>query len=238
MFILIKKITELFKKKKDDKPKPIKVTLNVPDFNKNKIFEDYVFAYKQMNIQAFLEVKQSFLATLQLGQILPAKWIDQSCTLFNVNPRLILTLLEKHYGLITAKTSLPMEVLNKALNIGVSETMGTLPVYQGLDKQIYNCAKNHRRFFDLFVMNGRVKVNCVDDDTVVAENAITYAMYMNDPFVGTEDLYKKYRPDADGDIPGALKIELVKKAPFGVYKTCMIWKELFENESSIGVLHT
>ena len=236
------------------------------NFNKNKVFEDYEFNYSPLNIEKTLSKFGSFLLTYQIVDTPVITWIDNVCQTFNVNPRLILSLLEQYHKLITSTEPPAKEILDYALDMGIgsvdsfgfTQNLKLATTFMGLDKQIYHCVKNHRRWFDLAGAKVNTRINCVDDE-VNPQNAFTYALYMCDPFVGMKNLYRvSVMKDSNNEaIEEEIKISrpknifkyllsfiskrfmdetkvlkrdtnLMKEAPFGVYQTWNVWGQLFK----------
>lgn len=232
-------------------------------FDKDKVFDDYLFNYSPLSFKQILGKYNSFLLEYKINyNVSLIDYLDMVCQKFNVNPKLILVLLEKYYGLVKSTNIPTKEVLNYALDIGKGMTQSLhVPkfnmMFEGIDKQIHFCAMYHRRWFDQ--ANGKIdiEINCTDGE-IRPQNAFTYALYMCDPYVGEKDLYKKnvVKDQQGTPIEEGIKnvrplqpfkylmsfisdkymvkvkmykqdIKLVKKAPFGVYKTYKIWEELF-----------
>ena len=210
----------LFRKEKKIIYKSVKIDRK---FNKNKVFDDGLFSYRFSCVKPRFEHYGSFLLKYPMNNHTAASWIDECCDKFNINPKLILCILEKNYQLVTKKESTSKEIMDKAMNMWVSN-IGVLPKYAGFDKQIYHAAEQYRKWYELFSLKNKGKVNCIDDDNVVPENAFTYALYMCDPYVGVKDLYRvKTMKDIDNKFTGTEKV-LQYKAPFGAYATWNIWE--------------
>jgi hypothetical protein len=219
---IIEKFKSLFPKKKKFIYKPIAV---IPEFNKNIVIKDSQFHYLYFDIKTLLESKGSFLTNLTFGTTPFVDWMKECCTQHNVNPKLILAVLEKNGNLITRKESPSKEYLDNVLI--------QAPHLKGLDAQLNYFTYSYRRWFDAFNIARAGRVNCVDDTTVKPENAFTYALYMMDPYVGTDDLYQVKTLRGDDRIVTGTERKLRYKAPFGVYKTYLIWREWFY-ESPLG----
>lgn len=214
--ILLEKLKSIFSKRN----LPIN-TKQEPAFNKNKVFDDTLFYYRNVNIKKLLA--NSILNKYPVGSYPVDEWIDFCAKSNNLNPKIILTVLEKNLQLVTRTDFIPVYKLQGAMGVGVLPGGLVAPAYANFSMQVKVAAENYRRWFDTFAV-GR-KVNCIDDDSVIPENAFTYALYMCDPYVGTNDLYRVTTiKDEDGNVSPEKKLQY--EAPFGVYATWKIWRTL------------
>ena len=224
---MIKWIKRLFKRKEINK-KPMKSQIVISSFfNKNNIFPDTYFFYKPLNIDGILQTYNSYIIKYPMGRYTIGSWIDEISQRFNINPRIIICLLEKN-NMITTTNPISKETLDFALGLGVSKFELISKQYKGLDKQIFYISQNIRRRFDLYSIKNCGKVNCIDDNDIVSKNAFTYALYMIEPYVGTNDFYLVQPVKDNTGIVTGINKELKYKAPFGVYKFWAIWNEWFE----------
>jgi len=221
-------IRTLFPAKTATPLSPAAIFKTLPQFNKNKIFIDAEFSYTNtfLDVKTFLATHNSFLADYTIGTMLVSDWIMKQCELYDVSPKLILVQLERYSRLVSASVPPSRETLDRALNIGVLKSCVS-PGFSGLDRQIAYCAQQYRRWFDRYTAYGTGRPMCMDDATIKPENAFTYALYMMDPYVGVEDLYKVATlRDTKGVVTGTTQ-ELQYTAPFGAYLTWRLWANWF-----------
>ena len=227
-----------------------KIKQEIPEFNKNCVLDNDIFKYSYLDVQKQLEKYNSCLLKNPkvLNHTIPGV-IESICKNQDINPKLILTLLEKHYKLVTSIEIPANETLDRCLNMGVSDRSALTP-FLGIAKQIFACAGMHKKYFEV----GQRKMGkemSIGDGEITPENQATFALYMCDPYIGIEDLYSNdIVKDENGFADNYTKVEwkkflwiipykkvvtkvirenknLIKKTPFGVYKTWKVWSELF-----------
>jgi len=169
-------------------------TANAQSFSKNNIISDIEFESSSImsenDIQRFLESKGSALANYQTERawkvntnnwsdstIIPASQIIYEAAIDNnINPKVILTMLQKEQSLIESGN----------LN-GVEIACGYAPgntFYQGFGKQVWSSAWQLRQFYDNAAVG--VEFIAVHDGNlpVYPENRATYALYRYNPSIG------------------------------------------------------
>ena len=222
-------------------------------FNKNRIFEDSFFTYKDnpFDVQEFLQRKNTLFAKFKIDGKYASDIIIKVCKALDVNPQLILISLEREQNLITTRYKIENgilyvkriyektwvrgeKVLNRALNVGMINEVNSFNMCN-FDKQIHGCTGVYRKWFDKAGNKVGKLFNCSDDSDIKPENAFTYSLYQYCPWQGSKDFYQT-RPvkDETGKIVNTQKILLHKK-PFGNFFTWVIyqrwwgkWNELIE----------
>lgn len=208
---------------------PVKEVVQLRDpfegFNKNKILPDSSFPHSKLDIQSFLESQGSFLSCHRSFDVPFSSFLDTYAYQHNINPRFILALIETSDHLISTPVSPSVESLEKAIYL--------IPHARGLENQIIMLMRNLRRYFDLYNLKSSGKVHCVDDDSVIAENALTYTFYFSCPYVGMYDLYKVTSVKDGNNIVGK-ETRLWIKAPFGAFKFYKTINSLFVDKGLLG----
>ncbi|NLO90694.1 MAG: hypothetical protein GX410_01710 [Elusimicrobia bacterium] len=171
-------------------------------FRKECILPDCLFPYREMDVQAFLVARRSFLANFKVGGRPFHELLRTVCLEHNVNPKLLLVSLQREQSLITRPVA-PMEaVLNRAMGFGCTDG-GDMPQFYGLERQLRKAAQYYRLFFDRWMPGKPMRI---DDgaDKVTPANAFTSSLYEYTPWAG--DIQR------GGNVP-----------PFGGKLTWLIW---------------
>lgn len=82
-----------------------------------EVFPDSLFVYSEMDLQAFFKLRKSFLTNFKVGKVLYSTWLTEECKKYNVNPKIILVLLEREWLLVSQKSKPSGHMLNKCLGI-------------------------------------------------------------------------------------------------------------------------
>jgi len=176
-----------------NKVKPTKESIIDSSFDKNKILEDYEFNYRVCPLGHLSKIN------------LPLEKVIDICQKYNVDYRIILTLMEVQSDIISyaLHKEPPRERLDYVLGIGknlqVMEIFSKkVDYFKGFEKQIMHACALLRKHFDM----GSIKVNKqlinIIDGSATPVNKATYALYMLVPYIGLFDLYKQ-RVNKDND---------------------------------------
>ena len=163
-------------------------------YNKNDIISNrQLVARSTMDlaaVQDFLVTHKSYLATYRVDDRTAAQHISDACETFGVNPRVVLTTLQKEQGLIT-DTDPTQTRLNRAMgwNEAVDSTLNFA------DQVLYG-TRQWRLYYDRLTsgstryvdQNGLVwtvgATRTVFDGTVTPANEATAGLYIYTPYIG------------------------------------------------------
>ena len=183
-----------------------------PPFDATLVISDDVFrassALSAADIQAFLEKQTGVLDTTLAprhadGTMQPVSLlIAEVAVEFNVNPKVLLVMLQKEQGLIT-KTAPSQYALDWAFGFGCPDGVPVEqrdPAYKGLGNQIWYAARALNSYAETSWTPGQkrtVCLNCVTanpallDYAFVAQNLATYKLYVYTPHSHgpTPDIY-------------------------------------------------
>lgn len=156
-------------------------------------------AYQAMNqtdIQHFLESKNSYLsnyfAQLDTGERVSAgELIFRAAQNHRINPRFLITLLQKEQGLIEDVTPQQSQ-LDWATGYGCFDNQSCNERWRGFPKQINSAAEQFRYYYDhIDEYNFRPGIaSTIDGQMVIPRNIVTAAMYNYTPHLHGNALFK------------------------------------------------
>lgn len=191
------------------------------EFNKNividitlKEIENYN-ALSADNIQTFLEREKRGSGkyhistyTNKRGQRI-ADLIYWSAQYWGINPKILITTLQKESSLITKSTDnrkIFFRTLDKSFGFGWLDSGRVIALYKGFDMQVFFAARLFRKFIDYYqkqkARNPNIQLKLYIDynqEVVNAQNPLAYALYKYTPHVAGNKLYwqlwKQYEPE-------------------------------------------
>lgn len=189
----------------------VAVAATAPPFTPQLVIADDVFragsALSAADIQAFLEKYTGVLDTTFAprhsdGTMQPVSLlISEVCLEFNINPKVMLVMLQKEQSLIT-KTAPTQYALDWAFGFGCPDGVPVEardPKYKGLGNQIWYAARALDGYAESTWTPGlkrTICINCVTtpytpDANFVAQNLATYKLYVYTPHSHgpTSDIY-------------------------------------------------
>jgi len=154
----------------------------------NDVVPDDLFFFKDFTVQQFLRQKKSFLADYKVEDTPYSEWLLTLCCNSNLNPKLLLTQLQKEQSLVSKTTIPPDKILTRCLGYGMTDS-GDLPQYYGFDKQHQAAVKGMASNFTKFrALREQPKI-LVDNGTLNLQpaNAFTSMLYKYTPWTGSPD---------------------------------------------------
>jgi hypothetical protein len=174
---------------------PVVTNNTVGSFNPNKIISDKEFlncsSMTEAQIQDFLAFKGSYLKNFTVQGKLPSYWIYKHCNDLGLNPKVLMTNIQKEQASITAKT-LPKNQrrLDYFCGVGAYDPpRGDDPKWAGIDKQILGSVQvNVKRFNDAskLIFPYSYTTDKPEFRKLQILNAATRSLYSYTPFVGDQ----------------------------------------------------
>lgn len=162
-------------------------------FNPNLIISDSEFlncsSMSEAQIQDFIASKGSFLKDYKISDHLTSYWVYKHCNDLGLNPKVLLTHIQKEQGTITTKT-FPKNKrrLDYFCGVGAYDPpRGDDPKWAGVDNQILGAVKvSVRRYQDALKLKFPYPYKTDTPECIKLEiqNAATRSIYFYTPFVG------------------------------------------------------
>ncbi len=166
-------------------------------FNPNNIISDAEFvdcsSMTENQIQDFIAFKGSFLKDYKINDQLPSYWIYKYCNDMGLNPKVLMTNIQKEQATITMKVfPKNQRRLDYFAGVGAYDPpRGDDPKWKGVDNQIRGsvivCTKKIKANQAL-VYPLKFKTDRPEGRQILIENAATMSLYNYTPFVGDQDL--------------------------------------------------
>jgi len=164
-------------------------------------------------IEAFLVRKGGVILTgTEIDGHLVSYWLSKHCQDLGLNPKILLTHLQKEMGAITRTTPYKKQhSYDYIMGVGAYDGKWS-EKWKGIDKQILGAATTCIKWYNKGKENNTYPMNhkVGDNKELIIKNSATYSLYKYTPWVGNED---KKIPTNKGFH--------VYKAPFGNF---LFWK--------------
>jgi len=147
-------------------------------------------AMSEQQIQDFLVSKGGvILPDYKIDGHLVSYWMHKHCTEQGLNPKVLMTHMQKEMGAVTRKTPYKKQrTYDYILGVGATDG-GDKSKWAGMDNQILGavqtCVKWHKRGMERNVYPIRFKAS--DRSELVIQNSATFSLYKYTPWVGDED---------------------------------------------------
>jgi hypothetical protein len=162
-------------------------------YQKDNILPDALFAYaNHFNIQLWLEERNCFLKDFILLGHKFSDYLICMCETMGLNPKLVLVSLQREQGLIAMSSEPGIEVLNRALGVGMYDDSDNASFY-GFQTQVDGCIDTYLKWFRRVIHELDI-----DGEKLLPKNAATYALYMYTPHFAaaklTYDIWRGWWP--------------------------------------------
>ena len=165
--------------------------------NPNNILTDAEFvdcsSMTEKQIQDLIAFKGSFLKDYQINGHLPSYWVYKYCNDMGLNPKVLLTNIQKEQGTITMKTfPKNQRRLDYFAGVGAFDPpRGDDPKWKGVDNQIRGSVIVSTKRFkgnQALVYPLHYTTDRPESRQLRIENAATMSLYNYTPFVGDQDV--------------------------------------------------
>jgi hypothetical protein len=158
----------------------------------NDVLPDDLFSYREYNIQEFLESRNCCLKDFKKEDGSNySKWLDTCCQEANLNPKKILTDLQKEQSLISTKALPSQKRLDRALGYGMTDS-GDKPQFYGFTVQNTKAIADAIHDYKKYENKKYQPVKRVDNGLLSIQplTAFTSVLYEYTPWTGTpESIY-------------------------------------------------
>jgi len=173
--------------------KAIVASVGSSEFNPNMIITNREFldcsSMSETQIQDFIVMKNSFLKDYVIDGHLTSYWIYKHCNDLGLNPKVLITNIQKEQGTITRKT-MPKNKrrLDYFCGVGAYDPpRGDDPKWSGVDKQILGAVQVNTRRYNkalAFKFPHAFITDKPERRSLQIQNAATMSLYNYTPFVG------------------------------------------------------
>jgi len=162
--------------------------LNYTHWVSNDVMPDALFSYQQVDVQGFLQKKNSFLKDYKINDVFYADWLDTQCKAAGLNPKVILVNLQKEQSLVSKITLPPEKIMNRALGYGMTDD-GDQEQYYGFDKQNIAAISRMPMWFEKLAGQTPQPPILVDGGklSLFPLSAFTSVLYRYTPWTGSPD---------------------------------------------------
>jgi len=147
-------------------------------------------AMSEKQIQDFLVAKKGvILPEYEIDGYLVSYWMAKHCQSQGLNPKVLMTHMQKEMGAITRRTPYKRQrTYDYILGVGATDG-GDKSKWAGVDKQILGavqtCVKWHKRGMERNVYPTPFRAS--DRKDLIVKNSATYSLYKYTPWIGDED---------------------------------------------------
>ena len=195
-------------------------------FNPSEIVSDKEFtdcdSMTEAQIQDFLVSKGGvILPNYTNNGYLFSYWLNKHCKDLGLNPKILLTHLQKEMGAVTRKTPFKKQhSYDYILGVGAYDGKWS-EEWKGMDKQLLKAAQISLKWYNRGNEKNTYPINLKAGDRkdLMINNSASYSLYKYTPWVGDED--KKIATN---------KGFSTYKAPFGVFLFWKVYKGFFKRK--------